>query len=86
MTGLGVLQLAIGIVATALAVLAYRDDGDRPLLYLGVGLFGMTVVPVLVQYLGQYWLAIETHTMLSVGLETLGLVIVLASVVLARNR
>jgi hypothetical protein len=86
MMGLGVLQLGIGIVATALALLAYRDDGDRPLLYLGVGLFGMTVVPVLVQYLGQYWLEVQIHTMLSVGLETVGLVVVLASVVLARNR
>jgi len=84
-SGLGVVQIAIAALVTALALLGYRSNRSRPMLWLGIGIACVSIVPVLFRLAATDRLGIQTTAIGAMLIETLGLSAILVSIVLARR-
>ena len=80
------LSLALGLIITALALIGYRNNRSRPMLFLAVGIAFLTVIQLLTSVvtarLGPAYL-ISVSTQLA---ELIGLSLILYSIVLARRQ
>ncbi len=80
------LSLALGLIITALALIGYRNNRSRPMLFLAVGIAFLTVIQLLTSVvtarLGPAYL-ISVSTQLA---ELIGLSLILYSIILARRQ
>jgi len=80
------LSLALGLIITALALIGYRNNRSRPMLFLAVGIAFLTVIQLLTSVvtarLGPAYL-ISVSTQLA---ELIGLSLILYSIMLARRQ
>ncbi len=80
-----VLSLGLGLIITVLALIGYRNNRSRPMLFLAVGIAFLTFIQLLMSVvtarLGPAYL-ISVSTQLA---ELIGLTSILYSIVLARR-
>lgn len=81
----GVAQLALGSGVVVLALAGYAKNRSRAMLLLGAGIASLTLLPVVVRYAFQPKLGIRWSTLATMGLETVGLALILVSIVQARR-
>jgi len=83
--GIGVVQLLLGAAITGLALLGYWRNESRAMLLLGVGIASLTFVPVLFRLAFQAALGLQETSVIVLSLETVGLGLILSSIVVARR-
>lgn len=83
--GLGLLQLALAAVIVVLTYLGYRRNASRAMLVLGAGIASLTIAPVLTRLLVQATLGLQNTAVVAMGFETLGLALILYSILVARR-
>jgi hypothetical protein len=81
-----VLKLILGLVIVVLAVYGYRRNASRPMLFLGTGIGMMTVVSTMATIIASILLSTGTAGPLSVGVEIIGMCLILYAIVLARRK
>jgi hypothetical protein len=81
--GLGIVQIVIAALVTILALLGYRSNRSRAMLFLGIGIAGVSIFPVVFQYTFTDRLGIRNAAVVTMVVETLGLSAILYSIVLA---
>lgn len=79
-------QVGLGVLITFLAALGYRNNRSRPMLFLAAGIALLTFVQfalsiLLARFGPPHLIPVGTQTA-----ELVGLVLILASIVLARNQ
>lgn len=83
---LTVLQLPLGLAIVILAVHGYQRNTSRPMIFLGVGIAMMTLVSTATTAISDIFLDTSFITPLSLAAETIGMGLILYSVVLARRK
>lgn len=84
-TGMGITQLLLAAVIVLLAFIGYRRNNSRAMLYLSGGIATLTMLPVLTRYIFQSTIGIQNSTLLALGFETLGLILILYAIIIARR-
>lgn len=82
---IGAAQLALGSGVVLLALAGYARNRSRAMLLLGAGIGCLTLLPVIVRYAFQATLGLQWSTLVTMALETVGLALLLASIVQARR-
>ena len=83
---LTVLQLPLGLAIVILAAHGYQRNTSLPMLFLGVGIAMMTLVSTATTAISSILLDISFIAPLSLAAETIGMGLILYSVVLARQK
>jgi hypothetical protein len=83
---LTVLQLPLGLAIVILAVHGYQRNTSRPMIFLGVGIAMMTLVSTATTAISDIFLDTSFIAPLSLAAETIGMGLILYSVVLARRK
>jgi hypothetical protein len=82
---IGIAQLTLGSGVVLLALGGYTKNRSRAMLLLGAGIASLTLLPVVVRYAFQPKLGLRWSTLVTMGLETVGLALILVSIVQARR-
>jgi hypothetical protein len=83
---LTVLKLILGLMIVVLAVYGYRRNASRPMLLLGTGIAMMTLVSTMATIIASIVLSVGSVAPLSVGVEIIGMCLILYAIVLARRK
>ena len=83
---LTVLKLILGLMIVVLAVYGYRRNASRPMLLLGTGIAMMTLASTMVTIIASIVLSVGSVAPLSVGVEIIGMCLILYAIVLARRK
>jgi hypothetical protein len=83
---LTVLKLVLGLMIVVLAVYGYRRNASRPMLLLGTGIAMMTLASTMVTIIASIVLSAGSVAPLSVGVEIIGMCLILYAIVLARRK
>jgi len=84
-TGIGVIQFLLAAVIVFLTFVGYRRNDSRAMLYLSGGIATLTMLPVLTRYLLQSMIGIQNSSLLALSLETVGLLLILYAIGIARR-
>jgi len=80
------LRVVLGLVIVVLAVYGYRRNASRPMLLLGTGIGMMTLVSTMATIMASILLSTGSAGPLSVGVEIIGMCLILYAIILARRK
>ena len=79
------LKLLLGTVIVFLALYGYRRNASQPMLYLGSGIATMTLLSTMTTIVSSILLGASFVAPLSMGVEIIGMCLILYAIVLARQ-